>query len=134
MLQASRRDRVLVGAAACRKDEVASRLRSRTILVLPSYEEGLPAAILESMASGLCVVASTVGGIPEAVREGETGLTHAAGDLRGLLAQTRRAAESAELRQTLARRGRALVVRRHNRQRWLKKTLEVVRRTWTATS
>lgn len=145
VLRKSGRDRVLLAAGSCRREDVPARLRSRSILLLPSYEEGLPGAVIEAMAAGLCVVASAVGGVPELVREGDTGLTHAPGDLDGLLAQTRRVAESPELRQKLARRGRAFVERQHGRERWLKQTLEVVtghgairrtsnRRTWKASS
>jgi glycosyltransferase involved in cell wall biosynthesis len=42
--------------------------------VLPSHREALPMAILESMAWGVPVVATRVGGVPLAVRDGETGL------------------------------------------------------------
>jgi glycosyltransferase involved in cell wall biosynthesis len=45
--------------------DVQQLLTSAQILVLPSREEGQPMAILEAMARGLCVIASTVGGIPE---------------------------------------------------------------------
>jgi hypothetical protein len=144
VLRKSGRDRVLLAAGSCRREDVAARLRSRSIMLLPSYEEGLPGAVIESMASGLCVVASAVGGVPEVVRDEDTGLTHAPGDLNGLLLQTRRVAECRELRQRLARSGRALVERQHGRPRWLKRTLEVVirhglkpgsiRGTWKASS
>ena len=49
-------------------------LESMDVFVLPSVEEGLGIAILEAMAAGVPVVATSVGGIPEIVTHGETGL------------------------------------------------------------
>lgn len=43
------------------------------IYILPSYNEGLPIAILEAMASGMPVITTPVGGIPELVRDGNNG-------------------------------------------------------------
>jgi len=54
------------------------------VLALSSRREGLPNVILEGMASGLPVAATAVGGIPEVVRQGETGLLTPAGDPAGL--------------------------------------------------
>ena len=56
-----------------RRDVPALLARSR-VACAPSHEEGLSSAIVEAMAAGLPVVGSEVGGTPELVAEGETGL------------------------------------------------------------
>jgi len=54
------------------------------ILVLPSYNEGLPYVIIEALASGLPIVASTIGGIPEVILNGENGYLIEPGDTNTL--------------------------------------------------
>jgi glycosyltransferase involved in cell wall biosynthesis len=54
--------------------EIATWLAAADVFVLPSATEGLPLVVLEALAAGTPVVASRVGGIPECIREGETGL------------------------------------------------------------
>ncbi len=72
-----RRARALGVSAAVRflgrRDDVADLYAAGDMLVLPSHEEGFSNVILEAMAAGLPVVATAVGGNPEAVVHGVTG-------------------------------------------------------------
>ena len=80
------------------QEDVPSILKLMDVFVLTSRSEGAPNAIVEAMASGLPVVATRVGGVPEIVVDGTTGLMVGegqAGDLAsavlGLLADPERA-------------------------------------------
>lgn len=64
--------------------DVAALLSAAQIFLLVSNWEGFPRSILEAMRAGLPVVASNVGGVAEAVLDGETGLLVARGDAPAL--------------------------------------------------
>jgi glycosyltransferase involved in cell wall biosynthesis len=57
-----------------RRDDLPLWLAACDLVCLPSHDEGLPLALLEAHAAGRAVVASAVGGVPEVVAEGRTGL------------------------------------------------------------
>jgi glycosyltransferase involved in cell wall biosynthesis len=63
---------------------VADWLRAIDIFVLPSHSEALSNSLMEAMASGCCAAASRVGGNPELVQHGETGMLFPARDAAGL--------------------------------------------------
>jgi glycosyltransferase involved in cell wall biosynthesis len=62
-----------------------SLLRKGHVLILPSFNEGLPMALLEAMAYGMVPVTTPVGGIPDLVTNGENGVLVAPGDEPALL-------------------------------------------------
>lgn len=84
-------------------------LRAADVFVHPSRTEGHGRAILEAMASGLPVIATSVGGTPEAITDGETGLLVPPDDPGMLAAAIRRIQADRELAQRLGARARAAV-------------------------
>jgi glycosyltransferase involved in cell wall biosynthesis len=76
-------------------------LAGADVFVLASLQEGLPVAVMEAMALGVPVVATRVGGLPEAVEDGVNGLLVPAAD-RNALADALRRVEDPALRERLA--------------------------------
>lgn len=83
-------------------------ISSAQVLALPSDNEGQPMAVLEAMASGVCVVASDVGGLPDLIEPGTTGLLVPPRDVDALVAALRHAITDHDAR---ARLGRAALER-----------------------
>jgi glycosyltransferase involved in cell wall biosynthesis len=69
-----------------RRDDVFSLMRVADAVALPSRHEGHPLALLEALSLGGAVLATRVGGVPEIVRDGETGLLVPAEDPAALAA------------------------------------------------
>jgi glycosyltransferase involved in cell wall biosynthesis len=81
-------------------------LSASDVFVLPSYQEGLPMALLEAMAAGLPVITTPVGGIPDVVTDGIEGLLIKPGDVAALCGAMSAMIEQESLRLQLGKRGR----------------------------
>jgi glycosyltransferase involved in cell wall biosynthesis len=86
--------------------DVPEQLRESDAFVLASHREGRPTSIMEAMASGLPVIATRVGSIPELVDDGRTGLLVEPGDVEGLARAIGAIAADRPLRDRLAEEAR----------------------------
>lgn len=80
--------------------QVRDELLAETdVFVLPSYNEGLPMALLEAMAWKLPVITTPVGGIPEVIEHNQTGLLVEPGDIKAITASMLSLIENESLRE-----------------------------------
>ena len=98
--------------AAARDAELARA----SVFCLPSHAEGLPMALLEAMAAGKAVVASSVGGLPELIRDGENGLLVPPRDAAALAQALARLLDDAGLRSRLGAAARGTVETQYSTQ------------------
>lgn len=82
-------------------------LAQSDVFALPSYHEGVPMALLEAMATGLPVITTSVGGIPDVIGDQCEGLLIAPGDANALQAAMRTMIENESQRLLLGRHARA---------------------------
>ncbi len=82
------------------------------VFALPSLAEGLGLACLEAMAAGLPVIASQVGGVSEAVKDGLNGILVPAGDRHALAIGLRKLLENVEMRRAMGEAGRRIAAQR----------------------
>jgi glycosyltransferase involved in cell wall biosynthesis len=100
-------------------EDIPARLAEAAVFVLPSHSEAFPNAVLEAMAAGRPVVASSVGGILEVVRHERTGLLVQPGDSRQLADALCRVLDNEMLGARLGAAGRKLVEETYSFDRML---------------
>lgn len=88
------------------RSDVGRVMAGADVFVLPSYREGTPRVVTEARAAGLPVVATDIAGLPEMVRDGETGFLVEPGDVDALQDRLARLVGSPELRRRMGKRGR----------------------------
>lgn len=124
-----------LAAAACREaglplsfaTDLPADLREADVFLYLSESEGLGSAILLAMAAGVPVIAGAVGGIPELIRCGETGLL-AAHDAGSAAAALRRLQADPALRTRLAAAARRRALEEFSDTRMVRETLAIYRR------
>lgn len=92
--------------------KIQSYLNDIKILVFPSYREGLPNIVLEAMACGTPVLATSVGGIPDVIKDGETGFIMEDNSPECIAQNVSRALNHPKLEE-ITRNARALIKTKH---------------------
>jgi len=107
--------------------DASKRLRTLDVLVQPSRADNFPLAVLEAMAAGVPVVATRVGGVPELVLDGETGLIVEPENPAGLAEALDSLAADPDRRRELGRRGRERARDDFSPQRMARRTVGLYR-------
>lgn len=107
------------------RDNIPEILASFDIFVLPSRSEGFGRANLEAMAMGKPVVSTNVGGIPEVVLDGVTGILVQPGNSEDLARAIMKLLNDCELRESLGREGRRRVEEHFTLQSHLQRIQEI---------
>ena len=97
--------------------EIPAWLSMADILVLPSLSEGLPNVIVEAMACERAVIGTSVGGIPEAIEDGKSGILVEPKNRTALVAAMERLAGERELRQKMGKIGKEIVTKKFSQDR-----------------
>ncbi|MFZ4699219.1 MAG: glycosyltransferase, partial [Candidatus Methylumidiphilus sp.] len=91
------------------RDDLDNYIPAFDLLALPSYTEGLPNVVLESLAAGVPVVATAVGGVPEVVQDGVSGYLVPPGDSDALAERILRVLRIADGGRSMGEQGREYV-------------------------
>ena len=105
------------------RDDVPDLLSAADIAVQPSLSEGLGTSVLEACAAGLPVIASRTGGIPDIIRDSETGLLVEPGSHADLAAAMIQCASDPSMRLRIGAAARARVSVEFARERLIQRTL-----------
>jgi glycosyltransferase involved in cell wall biosynthesis len=114
----------LTGARA----DVQRLLAAFDVFALPSISEGLPLVVLEAMATALPIVASRVGGVPDVILEGETGLLVPPGDRAALRSRLLELAADRAAADALGARARRVALERYSLEHMAGEYMEIYQR------
>lgn len=107
-------EKAVTFTGAVGQSEVHQYYDKADIFVLPSFAEGLPVVLMESMAKGIATVSTYINGIPELIRDGENGRLVYASDIKSLVKTIRDLLKNPEERRRLGENGRETVFENYN--------------------
>jgi glycosyltransferase involved in cell wall biosynthesis len=114
------------------QEEVARAMKACHLVVMPCRRDrtgdmdGIPTVFMEALATGRPVVSCAVSGVPELVRDGETGMLVPPDDPHALAGAVERLAADPAVRARLGAQGRALVERQHDQDRNARRVVELL--------
>ena len=114
------------------RSDISHLLRRASVFALASNWEGFPLSILEAMRAGLPVVASDVGGVREAVINGENGFVVRRGDRSAFTKALQTLLDDETLRAQMGRRSRRLFEEHFTVEQMLRRTFDLYRKVVTA--
>jgi glycosyltransferase involved in cell wall biosynthesis len=106
-------------------NEVMVWLNASDCLILPSYTEGFPTVIMEAFACGKPVIATSVGGCPELVEPGKTGLLIPVRDVKALNEAIQWMSTHPDERHQMGRRAREVAEDRFDHNKMIQKLMDV---------
>jgi glycosyltransferase involved in cell wall biosynthesis len=110
------------------RQNVSDVYQALDIFAMPSRCEALPYALLEAMTNQLPSVASNVGGIPEVIVHGETGLLTSVDDHHALATALKQLLDNPPLRQQMGRAARHRVIHHFSEREMVARTIDLYRR------
>ena len=103
--------------------EKARLLEESSIFLFPSYNEGMPMALLEAMAYGLAVVTTDVGGIPGLIENGKSGFICEPGGIEELSGRLKILLEDDAMRESFGKLAREQVIKSYSKESHMEKLL-----------
>jgi hypothetical protein len=116
----------IAGVPIALTDDLEYDLRRASMLVYITHAEGLGSGALMAMSAGVPVIASNLGGLPEIVRQRETGLL-VENDAAAIAAAIRELLDNPDLARSLAAAARRAVLERFTVEHMVRRTMEVYR-------
>jgi len=110
--------------------EVVKYYKSSDVFVYPSLrQEGFPMVIAESMASGLPIIASRIGGIPNAIEDKKTGVLIEPGDIKNLVGAILLYYKNASLRETISQNAKRKAFEHYSQEAMVRSYLKAFENT-----